>query len=222
MSKIIHSANARILIVTSVEAEKQAVLRGLGDVKGFEVAVVGVGVISAAVNTAYLLASTEYDLVINAGIAGGFKGKADIESVVVSSELIAADLGAESKEGFLSLEELKLGSACVKVNETLYTSVTTALREKGQKVQSGPILTLSTVTGTRETAEKLERAVPNAVAEAMEGFGVAVAAQKRKIPILEIRTISNMVGPRDRNAWKIKEALATLEQASSVLREVFR
>ncbi|WP_227939202.1 futalosine hydrolase [Alkalihalobacillus deserti] len=221
MNEYIHNKNNRILVVTSVEAEKQAVLRGLGHIQGVEVAVVGVGVVSAAVNTAFILAATKFDLVINAGIAGGFKGKIDVESIVVSSELIAADLGAETQGGFSNLEELNLGSTCIKVNETLYTSVTKALIEQGLQARSGPILTLSTVTGTLETAEKLAKKVPNAVAEAMEGFGVAVAAERKNIPVLEIRSISNMVGPRDRDAWKIKEALVALEKASSVLREVF-
>ncbi|GAE07797.1 menaquinone via futalosine step 2 [Paenibacillus sp. JCM 10914] len=54
----------------------------------------------------------------------------------------------------------------------------------------------------------------------MEGFGVATAAAAAAIPVLEIRSISNMVGPRDRGAWKIKEALQALEQASSLLPEV--
>ncbi|WP_442950188.1 phosphorylase family protein, partial [Paenibacillus sp. 1-18] len=57
-------------------------------------------------------------------------------------------------------------------------------------------------------------------AEAMEGYGVAVAANKLGLPVMEIRTISNAVGPRDRAAWRIKEALQALEAAFSTLTEV--
>jgi futalosine hydrolase len=211
----------KILIVTSVEAEKDAVLRGIGSVKGIEVAVVGVGIVSAAVQTAFLLSSSTYDLVINAGIAGGFKGKAGVESLVVSSEIIAADLGAETEDGFLNLEDLNLGQTCLNVDPTLSQTVTKASLERGLSVQTGAILTLSTVTGTAGTAEKLLNRFPHAVAEAMEGFGVAVAAMQKGVPVLEIRSISNEIGPRDRNAWKIKEALATLEEAGLVIKEVF-
>jgi futalosine hydrolase len=33
------------------------------------------------------------------------------------------------------------------------------------------------------------------------------------LPVLEIRTVSNAVGPRDRAAWRIGEALAALTTA---------
>ena len=54
----------------------------------------------------------------------------------------------------------------------------------------------------------------------MEGYGVAVAAAMKQLPVLEIRTISNAVGPRDREAWRIREALEALEAASRALLEV--
>ncbi|WP_088106113.1 futalosine hydrolase [Halalkalibacter urbisdiaboli] len=212
----------RILIMTSVRAEQEAVERGLGTETGFEVAVAGVGLAQAAATTAAKLAVEHYDLVINAGIAGGFVGRASIGSIVVANEIIAADLGAETAEGFRSLEDLKLGYSWVSVEVAAADSIVEALKRTGLAVGSGPILTLSTVTGTANTAEELLVRHPNAVAEAMEGFGVAVAAKQFNIPVLEIRTISNLVGPRDREAWRLKEALVSLELASSVLAEVLR
>jgi futalosine hydrolase len=55
------------------------------------------------------------------------------------------------------------------------------------------------------------------VAEAMEGFGVAEAAARHGLPVLELRTVSNPVGPRDRAAWRIGEALEALERAFAAL-----
>jgi futalosine hydrolase len=51
------------------------------------------------------------------------------------------------------------------------------------------------------------------VAEAMEGFGVATAAHQSGVAFAELRTISNPIGPRDRSAWRIADALAALERA---------
>ena len=70
---------------------------------------------------------------------------------------------------------------------------------------------MSTVTGTAAGATLLAARHPDAVAEGMEGFGVACAAGDR--PYGEIRAISNVVGPRDRAAWRIAPALAALETA---------
>ena len=82
------------------------------------------------------------------------------------------------------------------------------------------MLTLSTVTGSAATADALAARVPGAAAEAMEGYGVAEAASRFGIPFIEIRAISNPVGPRDRAAWRIGDALAALEAASTHLAEV--
>lgn len=212
----------RVLVMTAVAAERDAVLRGLGGDSRFYVQVAGVGPVAAAVNTAKTLATaTEaYDLVISAGIAGGFPGVAEVGSLVVSSEIVAADLGAETAEGFSSLDELGFGSNRVQVEANLAERVATVLRATGLPVAVGPMLTLATVTGTAETAKRLAARVPGAVAEGMEGYGVALAAQDLGLPVLEIRSISNPVGPRDRTAWKIKEALQALEVAFSKIVEV--
>ncbi len=47
----------------------------------------------------------------------------------------------------------------------------------------------------------------------MEGFGVAEAAAAHGVPALELRAVSNPVGPRDRAAWRIGEALDVLARA---------
>jgi futalosine hydrolase len=209
-----------ILIMTAVKAEADAVQRGLGGADGFDVRIAGVGPALAAARTASALANAEYRLVISAGIGGGFSGQADVGSLVVASEIIAADLGAETAEGFLSLDALGFGSARIAVDADLADKLTQALGAAGLPVRCGPVLTVSTVTGTAETARVRAAQVPGAAAEGMEGFGVAAAALEHGVPALEIRAISNAVGPRDRDAWRIKDALEALEAASTILREV--
>ncbi|WP_019637967.1 futalosine hydrolase [Paenibacillus fonticola] len=216
---------SRTLIMTAVEAEREAVLRGLNGAAGFDVRLAGVGPIAAAANTAAILTDgpppiPAWDLVISAGIGGGFTGAAEIGSVVMATMIIAADLGAESQEGFLSLEELGFGSSRIAAEATLTERWAKAAAAVGIPVCTAPILTLSTVTGSEATANLLSQRVPGAAAEAMEGYGVAMAAHNLQLPVLEIRAISNTVGPRQRELWKIKDALLALEQACSLLPEV--
>lgn len=96
----------------------------------------------------------------------------------------------------------------------------TGLVDRGLPASAGLILTVSTVTGSEKRALDLSHLFSDAAAEAMEGFGVATAAQDKGIPVMEIRSISNPVGPRDRDAWRIKEALQSLTQAFQVVSEV--
>ncbi|PKM47971.1 MAG: futalosine hydrolase [Firmicutes bacterium HGW-Firmicutes-8] len=212
--------NKRVLVMTAVSAEKDAVLRGLNGDTRFDVLVAGVGPAAAAASTAKVLAAAEYGLVVSAGIGGGFPGRAEVGSLVVANEIIAADLGVETPEGFRSLDELGFGFTRVQVDAGLVNRVRGALLAAGLPVITGPVLTVSTVTGTAASAAEMAARVPGAAAEAMEGYGVAIAAHDRGVPILEIRAVSNSVGPRDRTAWCIKEALDVLEAACSALLEV--
>lgn len=210
----------RVLIMTAVEAEKAAVLRGLRNDPRFDVTIAGVGPIAAAVNTMAALTSTQYALVVSAGIGGGFAEKAPIGSVVVASKVIVADLGSQTLDGFINMEELGFGITRQQVESKLSLKLVECLQTGGLSVCYGPVLTVSTATGTAIRATELVKSVPEAAAEAMEGFGVATAAQFHSIPFIEIRTISNIVGPRDRSVWRIGEALAALELTSTFLPEV--
>ncbi|MCS7463357.1 futalosine hydrolase [Paenibacillus doosanensis] len=210
----------RVLVATAVEAEKEAVLRGLGNDPRFDVIAAGVGPVAAAVGATKALAAAPYGLVVIAGIAGGFAEQAAIGSLVVASEIIAADLGAETPDGFCSLDELGFGSARIAVDLARAERLAEALAAAGLSARLGPVLTLSTVTGTAETSAALAKRVPGAAAEAMEGFGIAAAALYRGVPVLELRAVSNAVGPRDRAAWRIGDALQALQSASKVLQEV--
>ena len=216
----IQQSEMRVLIMTAVSAERDAVLRGLRRDTRFDVLVAGVGSVVAAVNTARALATAEYSLVISAGIGGGFPGRVEVGSLVVANKIIVADLGAETLEGFRSVDELGFGFTQIQIDTSLVDRVTGALLVAKLPVNTGTVLTVSTVTGTAARGVELAARIPAATAEAMEGYGVGCAALDRGVPVLEIRAISNMVGPRDRSTWRIKEALDVLEAASTVLTEV--
>ncbi|NUS57707.1 MAG: futalosine hydrolase, partial [Streptomycetaceae bacterium] len=85
------------------------------------------------------------------------------------------------------------------------------------QVVEGPVLTVSTVTGSAARAAELTARHPGAAAEAMEGFGVATAAAAAGLPVGELRTVSNAVGPRDRAAWRIPDALKALGTAMAAV-----
>lgn len=202
-----------LLVVTAVAAEADAVRAGLATAtdQRIVVEVVGVGPAAAAARTGKLLATRQFRGVVSAGIAGGFAGRAAVGATVIGTRSIAADLGAESPDGFLTVDELGFGTSVVESDAALLKAVTGAL----PAAIVGDILTLSTVTGTAATADRLMARFPEAVAEAMEGYGVGIATAE--IPFLEIRTVSNPVGPRDRDKWRFQEAMQALSTASAAL-----
>ncbi|MDR0270883.1 futalosine hydrolase [Paenibacillus sp.] len=213
--------SGRVLIMTAVEAERQAVMRGIGASNLFDVHLAGFGPAAAAARTAAELAKSDYGLVISAGIGGGFVGKADVGSTVIADRIIAADLGSETPDGFLSVDELGFGSSVIMPDPELVQALMDAMQGAGITANRGSILTVTTGTGSAETTAALTARIGDATAEGMEGFGVATAAKLWELPVLEIRTISNAVGPRDRDAWRMKEAFAALETAGTMIRSVF-
>ncbi|MGW4201251.1 futalosine hydrolase [Streptomyces sp. NPDC004726] len=181
-----------------------------------DVLVAGVGPAAAAAGAATALAHTPYDLVVSAGIGGGFRAHAPVGSLVLADAIVAADLGADTPGGFLPVDELGFG-------RTTHLPPTgfAARAAEATGALYAPVLTLSTVTGTAARAAELAERHPRAAAEAMEGFGVAEAAAAHGVPVLEIRAISNPVGPRDRDAWRIKDALEALTHAFQRLSPLF-
>lgn len=196
----------RVLVVTAVPAERDAVTRACP--AGFDVLAGGVGPAAAAASTATALAGTPYDLVVSAGIGGGFLPLAPVGSLVVASRIVAADLGADTPDGYVDVEALGFGRSAHLPPQRLARAVAEATG-----AAYGPVLTVSTVTGTAARAAELAARHPGAAAEAMEGFGVAEAAAQQGVPALEIRAVSNAVGPRDRSAWRIGDALGALTDA---------
>jgi len=211
----------RLLVVTAVAAERDAVLAGFGPapsestVDDLVVVAGGVGTAAAAATTARSLATANppFTAVLSAGIGGGFKGRVPVGGLAIADRSVAADLGADSPEGFLSLERLGFGPITVDADPDLLAWLRKALPDAAV----GPVLTVSTVTGTAAGASAILARHPDAVAEAMEGFGVATAAAQAGIPFGELRAISNPVGPRDREAWRIPAARATLTRAFAAL-----
>ncbi|MES4886564.1 futalosine hydrolase [Streptomyces sp. NPDC096012] len=218
----------RVLVATAVPAERDAVARAFPeaaeDVRlpgallrrtaaGCDLLAAGVGPALAAASTAAALtaaalAGTPYGLVVSAGIGGGFAPGAPLGSLVVADAITVADLGAESADGFLPVTELGFGTVTHLPPPSLVR-----IASEATGALTGTVLTVSTVTGTAARAAELTARHPGALAEGMEGFGVAEAATAHGVPVLEVRAVSNPVGPRDRAAWRVGDALTALTEA---------
>ena len=198
-----------LLVVAAVAAERDAIAAGWPKA----VEIVGVGTAAAAAGTARLLATGRHRAVLCAGIGGGFGGRIGVGGTAIATASVAADLGADSPDGFIPLSVLGFGADTYPADAALFHALCDALPDAA----AGPVLSVNTVTGTAPATAELRGRYPTAVAEAMEGFGVATAAAGAGVPFVELRTISNAVGPRDRDAWRIGDALAALTTAGRAL-----
>ena len=209
----------RLLVVVAVEAERAAIADALSaegrpDVPAVTLLVGGVGPAAAAAATSAALAGGGVDIVLAAGIGGGFRPLAPGD-IAVASSVVFADLGAETADGFVPVSELGFGGPRSDTERYEVDSNFAAELARSTGGRLGTILTVATVTGTAVTSARLLARHPDAVAEAMEGAGVAAAAVRHGVRFGELRAISNAVGTRDRAAWRIPDALAALGRAVS-------
>ncbi|GAA0515174.1 futalosine hydrolase [Deinococcus depolymerans] len=213
---------ALIVVATPGEA---AHLSGLTDTYRqrlrVQVTVSGVGPVAAALATQRALLAAPYALAISAGIGGAYPASGLAPGdLAVSSRIIQADLGAWDDGQFLNFTALGLSAlppapegagppadpAVTAGDFPAWVRAAQVAARAGARL--GPLLTLGSVTGDHRAARHLEARHPGALTEGMEGAGVAHAALLAGVPSLEVRGVSNPVGPRDRAAWRIPQALA--------------
>ncbi|MBB5361138.1 futalosine hydrolase [Deinococcus humi] len=206
-----------IVVATHAEAERLLDLNA-------RVVVSGVGVVAAALATAKALAEQKSGLVVSAGIGGAYSPSGLLPGDLgLSSEIVQADLGAWDGERFLAFDELGLSILPDSPHTGRFAAWNHApevARRTGARL--GPMLTLNSVTGSVEAANFLERRFPGALTEGMEGAGIAHAALLAGVPVLEVRGVSNAVGPRDRASWRIPQALAATRRGVAAALEVWK
>lgn len=79
------------------------------------------------------------------------------------------------------------------------------------KIQAGTFVTVSAASGTAERAVELEERF-HAICENMEGAAVAHVCALSKIPLIELRGISNVAGIRDKSKWDLKLASSNCQR----------
>lgn len=166
------------------------------------VLVTGVGSARASLELGLALRDEQFDLVVGAGIAGAYPA-ADLAlgQVVVLEEDAFLDLGAEDGEQVLDLWSLGFDPGYPSRFPLLVPPWARALTV----VRGG---TCAVCTGSESTQKRRETA--GFQVESMEGAGWALACWRLGVPFAQVRSISNIAGPRDRGAWKIDAALAAL------------
>ncbi len=179
--------------------------------ENWNVLVTGVGMVQTVFHLSQALQKDEYLRIMNIGLAGAINRNLLLEEVVNVIDDEFAFWGSEDNDDYLSVFDLNLHTA----DETPFTNrklvpLPTDFSIATYKKVHG--LTVQTVTGSSNSLLKLNKYY-TADIESMEGAAVFYVANQFGIPALQLRAISNYVEPRNRESWKIKEALTGLIDA---------
>lgn len=201
----------QILIIAATEAEIQPLI----DVDaGFDVLITGVGIPATMYHLQKRMLQIDYDLVIQAGIAGSFNPDIELGKTVLVKQDCFADLGIEEKGIYTPFFETALADK----NEFPFN--------KGWLINSNEILrssslplvdaiSVNTISDNEEQKQKFIKHF-NADIESMEGAALHYVCLQEDIPFIQVRAISNYVGERNKSNWRLKKAIENLNKELTV------
>ncbi|MBD0332613.1 MAG: futalosine hydrolase [Chitinophagaceae bacterium] len=195
--------------VFEIEEAVQDVVQGKYGAHETDVLITGVGLTAAAYRLTKQITIRKPQLVIQAGIAGSLNKKAKIAEVVVVKSETIGDAGVIEKKEFQTLFQLKL------VNEKdfpwksgkLQNEHKTLMQECNLKMVTG--VTVNEISTSKERIYFYRNKL-KADIETLEGAALHYIALMEHVPFLQIRSISNYIGDRDKKNWKVGEAIGNL------------
>ena len=215
-----------ILVVSATEAECAPTLRQMsgckavsswlysGSLQGqaIEVLLSGVGSVATTFRLTQTLMLRPYSRAIAIGIAGSYADDIFIGQTVQITEDCFADLGIDNNGQFRSLREEGVSWDDFDGNFIINPSPTLSPHRKLRGV------TVQTVSGSQKRIDELVQRYHPQV-ETMENAAFFYVCRMMNVPFASFRAISNKVEPRNRENWRITEAIKNInERLSELLR----
>ncbi|MBC7423794.1 MAG: futalosine hydrolase [Ferruginibacter sp.] len=173
-----------------------------------DILITGVGMVSTTYNLTTKLIGKKYAFIIQAGIAGTFSNDLLLGETVLVKQDAFGDIGMEEKgnfttvfdAGFAAKDEFPFTDGWLVNNNTL---LTTSLLKKVSAI---------TVNKVSDSLLQRQQAIQyfEPQAESMEGAAFHYVCLQQKLHFIQLRSISNAVGDRDKSRWRIKDAIDNL------------
>ena len=169
----------------------------------------GIGMMATTFSLARAIEQHKPTLVVQAGIAGCFDALFPLGKIVVVGKESIADLGVTENNLWTDIFEMKLADP----NEFPFSNkqlINPNIPEFN--VLKSPIVTgvsVNTISTDIHIIQQIQQHYHPFV-ESMEGAALHYVCLKSCVPFLQIRAISNIVGERNKKAWKLKESIGSL------------
>lgn len=199
---LLHAMRMLITAATVIELKEVQKLNPQNELHFF---VHGVGIMNTMYHLQNILNTEAFDVVIQCGIAGAYNPIINIsETVLVAKDTFES--GAQNVDGsILSLTDIQLHNPDIYFceSETIPSSFVMNFTTNYPKVNA---LTVAVSSGNKDTIRH-RISKYKADIESMEGAALHYICNAKKIPFVQVRTISNRVEERNKNNWKIESAL---------------
>lgn len=180
--------------------------------------VTGVGMVTTAWHLGHHLARHRPDWALNAGIAGAYDRTLNLGDVVQVATDRFGDLGVEDADGSFT-DVFELGLTAPDEPPFLQGLLCNPVAEQAPFLPLVHGLTVNRVHGFAPSIRAIQHKYPDIQIETMESAAFFHACLMADVPFAAIRSISNYVEPRNRDAWEIGLAIKRL---NDVLVEMLR
>lgn len=176
-----------------------------------DVLISGIGLTATTYSLTKQFIIKKPDFVIQAGVAGCFDKKISLGSVVIVKEDTIADQSVVEMKKLKTLFDLKL----VPQNQYpfqkgwLVNPYPVSLKQTRLKAVKG--ISVNQITTDKKMIRFYKKEF-HPVTESMEGAALHYVCLMEKVPFLQIRSISNYIGERNKKKWNMKESIIQLNK----------
>ncbi|HAN76508.1 MAG TPA: futalosine hydrolase [Bacteroidales bacterium] len=179
----------------------------------------GMGPVLTAIKMEQLLVQNVFDLALNLGICGTFS-----EAILLGTALNITtdefgDTGIEDHEQFYTLFDCKAlpyNAFPYSDDQLINTNDNLIGLADSMRIKQASAITVAMASGSQRTIN-LRKKRFSADTESMEGAAFMLVCAMHKVPYLQIRTVSNLVEPRNKANWDIPMALNNLADTAEKL-----
>ncbi|HYM95432.1 MAG TPA: futalosine hydrolase [Chitinophagaceae bacterium] len=177
-----------------------------------DVLITGIGLTSAAYHLTKQINLKKPDIIIQAGVAGCFDKKIPLGSVLAVKQDAIADESVIELKKLKTLFDLNL----VPQNQFPFqngwlVNPHTAFSGK-TRLKKVKAISVNQITTSKQMIGFYKKEF-NPALESMEGAALHYVCLMEKIIFLQIRSLSNYIGERDKKNWNMKEAIINLNGA---------
>jgi len=177
-----------------------------------DILITGIGLTATAYQLTKQIQIKKPGIVIQAGVAGCFDKQLPLGSVVLVKQDTIADESVVELKKLKTLFDLKLlpQNHFPFHNGWLVNSNTDLLKKIKLKAVKG--ISVNQITSSRQMM-KFYKEHFNPVVESMEGAAMHYVCLMENIPFIQVRSISNYIGERNKKKWDMKESIMNLNTA---------
>ncbi len=174
-----------------------------------DILVAGIGLTATTYQLTKQLALRNYNLIIQAGVAGSYDTTVALGKVLVVKQDSIADQSVVEMKKLKTLFDLKLvpHSQHPYKNDWLINPYKEILKLACLKQVKG--ISVNEISTSKQMI-KFYRETFNPVTESMEGAALHYVCLMENIPFIQLRSISNYIGERNKKKWDMQDSIKNL------------